>query len=94
MKIAKFEYDSHKGIVKINGSEPIVSITDINIERKEGERYATVSLKMDADVVVEGTLLNTQIKEVYCKECNLSLGSFAGMYSVVCPHCSAYNADI
>ncbi|WP_338631502.1 hypothetical protein [Clostridium baratii] len=91
--IAKFEYDSHKGIVKINGSE-VRSITDLKIEKEEDERYPTVTLKLESDVVVEGTLLNEPIREVYCKKCNSRLGTFVGMYSVTCPDCSTYNADI
>ncbi len=34
--IADFVFDSSKGIVTINGSKPIASVTDLKIERKEG----------------------------------------------------------
>lgn len=54
--IADFKFDSSKGNITINGSEPIISITDIKIERKKGEPYSTVTLKFDANVVVEGRL--------------------------------------
>lgn len=62
--IAKFEFDSNKGIVKINDSEPILSVTDIKIERKKGERYSSVTLKLDADVLVEGKLVLVPTEEI------------------------------
>lgn len=62
--IAKFEFDSNKGIVKINNSEPITSVTDIKIERKKGERYSRITLKLDADVLVEGKLVLVPTEEI------------------------------
>ncbi|MDJ8951038.1 hypothetical protein PTL64_14680 [Clostridium perfringens] len=54
--IADFVFDSSKGIITINGSKPIASVTDLKIERKEGKPYATVTLKFDSNVIVNGKL--------------------------------------
>lgn len=54
--IADFVFNSSKGIITINGSKPIASVTDLKIERKEGEPYATVTLKFDSNVIVNGKL--------------------------------------
>lgn len=54
--IADFVFNSSKGIITINGSKPIKSVTDLKIERKEEEPYATVTLKFDSNVIVNGKL--------------------------------------
>lgn len=55
--IADFVFDSENGIITINGSKPLISVTDIKIEKKEGEKYSEVTIKFDADVTVNGRML-------------------------------------
>lgn len=50
-----------------------------------------VTIEMEPNVFLEGTLLNALVKEVHCEKCNYTLGTFVGNYSVVCPNCSTHN---
>lgn len=54
--LTDFRFDSNLGIVTIDGHR-IDSITDIKIEREKGARFSKVTLKLDANVEVEGKLL-------------------------------------
>lgn len=66
--IARFHFDSEKGIVTINESKPIISIKHIKIERKDGEKYSEVTLKFDANVIVKGKLLLESLMPIEAKE--------------------------
>ncbi|NFN94502.1 hypothetical protein FDB28_10455 [Clostridium botulinum] len=66
--IAQFNFDSEKGIITVNGSEPIISVKDLKIERNEGEKYSEVTLKFDADVTISGKLLLESLMPVEAKE--------------------------
>lgn len=66
--IAQFNFNSEKGEITINGSEPIISVKDIKIERKEGQKYSEVTLKFDANVKVKGKLLLESLMPIEAKE--------------------------
>ena len=66
--IAQFDFDSEKGIITVNKSEPIVSVKDIKIERKEGQKYSEVTLKFDANVTISGKLLLESLMPLEAKE--------------------------
>lgn len=55
--IVDFKFDSENGIITVNDSRPLISVTEIKIEKKEGEKYSEVTLKFDADVTVNGRML-------------------------------------
>lgn len=55
--ITDFKFDSENGIITINKSEPLISVTEIKIEKKEGQKYSEVTLKFDANVTVNGRML-------------------------------------
>lgn len=55
--IVDFNFDSENGIITLNDSKPLISVTDIKIEKKEGEKYSEVTIKFDADVTVNGRML-------------------------------------
>lgn len=55
--IADFEFDSENGVITINKSKPLISVTEIKIEKKEGQKYSEVTLKFDANVTVNGRML-------------------------------------
>lgn len=55
--IADLNFDSENGIITINGSKPIISISEIKIEKQEGQRYSEITLKFDANVIVNGKML-------------------------------------
>lgn len=55
--ITDFKFDSENGIITINKSDPLISVTEIKIEKKEGQKYSEVTLKFDANVIVNGRML-------------------------------------
>ncbi|MEG1256661.1 hypothetical protein [Clostridium sp.] len=55
--IANFNFDSENGVITVNGSKPLISVTDIKIEKKAQEKYSQVTLKFDANVTVNGKML-------------------------------------
>lgn len=55
--IVDFKFDSENGIITINESKPLISVTDIKIEKKEGQKFSEVTLKFDANVTVNGRML-------------------------------------
>ncbi|NME64420.1 hypothetical protein [Clostridium cadaveris] len=55
--ITDFKFDSENGIITINKSDPLISVTEIKIEKKEGQKYSEVTLKFDANVTVNGRML-------------------------------------
>ncbi len=54
--LPKFKYDTNLGIITIDEKE-IKSVTDVNITRSEGESFAVVTLKFEANVEIEGDVL-------------------------------------
>ena len=65
-----FKFNSNTGETSIDGFQ-ILSVTDLKIERHEREKVATITLKFDAKVEIEGALIlkqyvhsDEQLKEI------------------------------
>lgn len=84
--------NTDKRLYKLDGKEigDITTRIKVDINNKE---LPKVTIEMEPNIVLEGTLLNAPVKEVHCQKCNYTLGIFVGSYSVVCPNCKKYNIN-